>query len=1332
SGRERDVTDLVVRHLLGASGDRESDLLRDIRTLLPRQYQSNRNGLKEVSRCQIETTLRVLLAETQSIVQCLHEREGGLLGVLEGWLHQQHPQTGTASRVALGSVLGGLEGSLPYDRVLANRGYGVCQTLLGQLDLSDPSDPDALLSLFIDPKETSTHTVLYHMGVTKQVRRYCLIPFLKLLGGNARETLSSNETKVQRLTSFSLWPRFESSGLLDVTAGPDGIRYSIAPVFQATVQHLIDKHGIGHTPPRPPTVPHPQVPRDLSDTEVSTTAPTPQHNSQRSCHKSWPSNGKSVSSTEPVRASEDVPCSDEGDCPHNRRLGETRPRRLSWLGSLSLSRGSLRVEETTPPVTPSDARHRALEALVCWVGVCEGATHQLGHMLSGCLQTVPTAATTLQQHISYVSSLRQVTDVCAQSLRTHPETTPLSDAIIGCVPPFPMVRHLADIGTYLGEKTVCRQAGESLAGLKAWRKKLTHNIKRSQNAILRNLGSYRDSLPTESQQCKDLQRAELYLTLADRTDITSEGLDEKVRLMALVQRLGMMSGGQKTKLGRSRQGVVASMVLEVTAPNGAGLTTTKPRDVYLLTDRIVITRDHMTNRDLSVLHEIGLDDVQVTYTGPVRAPTTVTIQAKSKAVTMRSLHDPDPGASHIGLLVQRAQEALENTGEDPVLVMALDDVMDVELENSILLSHANTSYLAAFESLYEPLEIYRRLYDRVDTLYGVDLGAVLEYMRALHTGQHPEPPSPLHASVHVLQLTGPNLRLLSVLEPLGPLRARLKTAMIEDTPLKWVDLAMEGQIEELQSIVSVFKAQMGETGVYAEGVEGREGEMKSTWLEEAWDTLYKNTQATEDTGSFDSTEPAAVSNQYRISLQSTEEEPVVLSMVETLCLLSNDITSMIVGLNMVADTFTLGLEADITDMPIVAERLPFLDSIVTCLLDTRREIVLSVMSRCLSTVGLLSESVLGVEWRQDGITRSTAGHSQWQAEVKSGVLDHSCTQAALFTLSPVHVSLAQVLFDSTDSVSHQRLKVVQEVLQTEITFNSRMAELLTRLHGASQSLKGVQSESLSRHTRNVTLVREVSSNIITALENMVVSGATLGDVFIQTAPQICHFKPYIGQYEALRTLITEPAVHKALSREESRSLDLAESVEPPRTMLSLIIEPVQRTMRYKMLAEEYMKHTPTGHPELEGMRLAVDRLSAIADGANETKRQADQKDSLLQLCDDLSGANMVDMRQSLLQPHRCLIGKMELEVACSILQISPPNEHTVYLLNDILLVMGPIDSAESMTLIRELPLESVEVTLEEQDDVTATLTLQEPGLSMRTLSVSRAVKWGEMVLKAQV
>jgi hypothetical protein len=57
------------------------------------------------------------------------------------------------------------------------------------------------------------------------------------------------------------------------------------------------------------------------------------------------------------------------------------------------------------------------------------------------------------------------------------------------------------------------------------------------------------------------------------------------------------------------------------------------------------------------------------------------------------------------------------------------------------------------------------------------------------------------------------------------------------------------------------------------------------------------------------------------------------------------------------------------------------------------------------------------------------------------------------------------------------------------------------------------------------------------------------------------------------------------------------------TIADLLIEPVQRIPRYKMLLEQLLKHTDDDHPDYESIRAALERVSSAATHNNEQIRR---------------------------------------------------------------------------------------------------------------------------------
>jgi len=57
---------------------------------------------------------------------------------------------------------------------------------------------------------------------------------------------------------------------------------------------------------------------------------------------------------------------------------------------------------------------------------------------------------------------------------------------------------------------------------------------------------------------------------------------------------------------------------------------------------------------------------------------------------------------------------------------------------------------------------------------------------------------------------------------------------------------------------------------------------------------------------------------------------------------------------------------------------------------------------------------------------------------------------------------------------------------------------------------------------------------------------------------------------------------------------------------SLLIKPIQRLTKYGLLLNEIKKNTERNHPDYESIQIAWEKMTMMADHANQAKREAEQ------------------------------------------------------------------------------------------------------------------------------
>lgn len=92
---------------------------------------------------------------------------------------------------------------------------------------------------------------------------------------------------------------------------------------------------------------------------------------------------------------------------------------------------------------------------------------------------------------------------------------------------------------------------------------------------------------------------------------------------------------------------------------------------------------------------------------------------------------------------------------------------------------------------------------------------------------------------------------------------------------------------------------------------------------------------------------------------------------------------------------------------------------------------------------------------------------------------------------------------------------------------------------------------------------------------------------------------------------------------------------------ALLILPVQRIPRYRLLLQELLKRTPSDHVDYQSLEKALNAIIEIAAKVNEAKKQNELSQIAFELQKQLAGRF-----QNFLQPHRSVVRKGDLYVEC--------------------------------------------------------------------------------------
>ena len=193
--------------------------------------------------------------------------------------------------------------------------------------------------------------------------------------------------------------------------------------------------------------------------------------------------------------------------------------------------------------------------------------------------------------------------------------------------------------------------------------------------------------------------------------------------------------------------------------------------------------------------------------------------------------------------------------------------------------------------------------------------------------------------------------------------------------------------------------------------------------------------------------------------------------------------------------------------------------------------------------------------------------------------------AAMRTLVTVFIEPLQAMAASAPVSSPSKLSSIALHPQVQIFF-STATQILT--------LNSQLSEELSQH---LPLFDEYTN---------------VGDIFLHYVPLFRCYGSYASSHERVSSQLL------ASSRTDSAFRAFVEqATSDPRckgqTLESLLIMPIQRIPRYRLLLEELRKKTPSSHPGYDALNAALSEVNDAAVHLNETIRRRENREKLSEL-----------------------------------------------------------------------------------------------------------------------
>mmetsp|Transcript_19150 Transcript_19150/g.28631 ORF Transcript_19150/g.28631 Transcript_19150/m.28631 type:complete len:749 (-) Transcript_19150:241-2487(-) len=275
-----------------------------------------------------------------------------------------------------------------------------------------------------------------------------------------------------------------------------------------------------------------------------------------------------------------------------------------------------------------------------------------------------------------------------------------------------------------------------------------------------------------------------------------------------------------------------------------------------------------------------------------------------------------------------------------------------------------------------------------------------------------------------------------------------------------------------------------------------------------------------------------------------------------------------------------------------------------------------------------------------------------------------------------------------------RKKVAQEILSTEASYIKSLDivcdKFLKPLQEAQMEGKPIISAQDVQNVFSVIgIIRDLNKKFYQDLEPLI-KGYTLetriGKTILDFAPYFRMYTQYVNAHESVAT---QQYLRKLDSKAPDSSFktfcyDVAKS-SMCLPLPALLITPVQRIPRYRLLVAEYIKHTDPSHVDHQNLCKALEKIKETAMIINEAVRKQQQRQTVLDLESKFSKGKLVT-------PSRIFKHQGALMKKCR----ADDRKYEFFLFND-LFVYAKETSKDRYNIHKKIPIDKAFVVEELPD-----------------------------------
>jgi len=195
-----------------------------------------------------------------------------------------------------------------------------------------------------------------------------------------------------------------------------------------------------------------------------------------------------------------------------------------------------------------------------------------------------------------------------------------------------------------------------------------------------------------------------------------------------------------------------------------------------------------------------------------------------------------------------------------------------------------------------------------------------------------------------------------------------------------------------------------------------------------------------------------------------------------------------------------------------------------------------------------------------------------------------------------------------------RLRAIQEIINSEKTYLRHLEIIEEYFMNPIQESGLLPRQAFVGIFGDILGIRQVNKEL---LDQMEVSTEKIGKVFLELAPYLKFYSTYANDFQEATKLVElwmekSKAFKELLCNQESRP-------EVKMKLNSLLITPVQRIPRYKLLLEDIIKNTPRFHPDKNNLEQARTQIDAVAWHINDQIKEHESNMIMVDIQTSLQG-----------------------------------------------------------------------------------------------------------------